>query len=60
MNRLNIFFVWKKYFSYSVVITMLSIIIFGCFKSRENEINEQIYATVNGIYLTESVLVVRQ
>ena len=56
MNRLNIFFVWKKYFSYSVVITMLSIIIFGCFKSRENEINEQIYATVNGIYLTESGL----
>lgn len=35
---------------------MFSIIIFGCFKSRENETNEQIYATVNGIYLTESGL----
>ena len=31
-------------------------IISGCFKSRENEINEQIYATVNGTYLTESGL----
>lgn len=56
MNRLNIFFVWKRYFSYAVVITILSIIISGCFKSRKNEINEQIYATVNGIYLTESGL----
>jgi len=56
MNRLTIFFGWKRYFSYAVVITILLIIISGCFKSRESEVNEQIYATVNGIYLTESGL----
>jgi len=56
MNRLNIYFIWKEYFSYTVLIIILSIIISGCFDSRENEINEQIYATVNGTYLTESGL----
>ena len=57
MDKLNIYYFKKKYSIYGLLILFISIFLFGCLKSQDkDEINERVYATVNGIHLTESGL----
>lgn len=58
MDKLNYFINMDKgYFPCTVLIILLSIVFIGCFGSRDKDvINEQIYATVNNVHLTESEL----
>jgi len=55
---MNIFIcIHSRYFFHTVFIISLSTIFSGCFGSgNEDIIDEQIYATVNGVHLTESGL----
>jgi len=47
----------NKLIFYAILIILLTIIFLGCFGSKDKDvIDEQIYATVNGIHLTESEL----
>ncbi len=47
----------NKLIFFTILIILLTIIFLGCFGSKDKDvIDEQIYATVNGIHLTESEL----
>ncbi len=53
-----IFTIGKRFFIFSVTVIPLFVIFFGCFETRDNdEIDEQILATVDGVHLTESDLI---
>ncbi len=58
MRKLAVIFkIRKRFFTFSVTVIPLFVIFFGCFETRDNdEIDEQILATVDGVHLTESDL----